>query len=36
MASSQTRAIQKYWSRLGDCGPARFAVLGRESDRKSD
>lgn len=33
MASSQTRAIQKYRSRLGDRGLARFEVLGRDSDR---
>ncbi|MDP9734599.1 UNVERIFIED_ORG: transposase [Rhizobium sp. SORGH_AS260] len=33
MASSQTRAIQNYRSRLGDRGLARFEVLGRESDR---
>ena len=32
MASSQTRAIQKYRSRLGDRGLARFEVLGRDSD----
>ena len=33
MASSQTRAIQNYRSRLGDRGLARFEVLGRDSDR---
>lgn len=33
VASSQTRAIQNYRSRLGDRGLARFEVLGRESDR---
>lgn len=33
MASSQTRAMQKYRSRLGDRGLARFEVLGRDSDR---
>ncbi len=33
MASSQTRAIQNYRSRLGDRGLARFEVLGRASDR---
>ena len=33
MASSQTRAIQNYRSRLGDQGLARFEVLGRDSDR---
>ncbi|WP_142523136.1 hypothetical protein [Pseudorhizobium endolithicum] len=33
MASSQTRAIQKYRSRLGDRGLARFEVLGRDTDR---
>lgn len=33
MASSQTRAIQNYGSRLGDRGLARFEVLGRDSDR---
>jgi hypothetical protein len=33
MASSQTRAIQNYRSRLVDRGLARFEVLGRDSDR---
>lgn len=33
MASSQTRAIQNYRSRLIDRGLARFEVLGRDSDR---
>lgn len=33
VASSQTRAIQNYRSRLGDRGLARFEVLGRDSDR---
>lgn len=33
MASSQTRAIQNYRSRLSDRGLARFEVLGRDSDR---
>lgn len=33
MASSQTRAIQNYRSRLRDRCLASFEVLGRESDR---
>lgn len=33
MGSSQKRAIQKYRSRLGERGLARFEVLGRDSDR---
>jgi len=33
MASSQTRAIQNYRSRLVDRSLARFEVLGRDSDR---
>jgi len=33
MASSQTRAIRSYRSRLGDRGLACFGVLGRDSDR---
>jgi hypothetical protein len=33
MSSSQTRAIQKYRSRLSDRGLARFEVLGRDADR---
>lgn len=33
MGSSQKRAIQKYRSRLGERGLARFEVLGRDTDR---
>lgn len=33
MASSQTRAVQNYRSRLGERGLARFEVLGRDCDR---
>jgi hypothetical protein len=34
MGNSQKRAIQKYRSRLGARGLARFEVLGRASDRE--
>jgi hypothetical protein len=34
MSNSQKRAIQKYRSRLGARGLARFEVLGRASDRE--
>jgi hypothetical protein len=33
VGSSQKRAIQKYRSRLGERGLARFEVLGRDTDR---
>ncbi|MDF0519705.1 hypothetical protein P0R31_20910 [Bradyrhizobium yuanmingense] len=33
MGNSQKRAIQKYRSRLGKRGLARFEVLGRDADR---
>jgi hypothetical protein len=34
MSDSQTRALQKYRSRLGERGLARFEVLGLKSDRE--
>ncbi len=33
MDNAQNRAIQKYRSRLGERGLARFEVLGRDTDR---
>lgn len=33
MSKAQRRAIQKYRSRLGKRGLARFEVLGRDADR---
>ncbi len=33
MGNSQKRAIQRYRSRLGERGLARFEVLGRNADR---